>query len=93
MVEFVFLNIWKFDLPRLEHFSICYELFNNPFYFPNLQVYCWGPAHRSAQAGVQAGPVAEGTGLKAGPDRGQAGALPEQAGLVAGPGRGEGRAC
>ena len=27
------------------------------------------PAHKSAQAGLQAGPVAEGTGPRAGPDR------------------------
>ena len=31
----------------------------------------YGPAHRSAQAGLQAGSVAEGAGLRAGPDRAQ----------------------
>ena len=47
----------------------------------------FGPAHRSAQAGFQAGLVSEAAGLRAGPDRGQAGQGPEDAGLLAGLGR------
>ena len=47
----------------------------------------FGPAHRSAQAGFQAGMVPEAAGLRAGPDRGQAGLKSEAAGLVAGPDR------
>ena len=47
----------------------------------------YGPAHRSAQAGLQAGGAAEEAGLTAGPDRGQAGGGPEGAGLLTGPGR------
>ena len=54
--------------------------------------YCCRPAHRSAQAGVQAGTVAEQAGLRAGPNRCQAGPKPEAAGLEAGPGRALGRA-
>ena len=53
--------------------------------------YCCRPAHRSAQAGLQARGVAETAGPQAGPDRGQAGGWPEGAGLLAGPGRVPGR--
>ena len=63
------------------------------FYFPKRKNQTVdGPAHRSAQAGLQAGGVPEEAGLRAGPDRGQAGSGPEAAGLVAGPGRALGRA-
>ena len=58
------------------------------FYFPKRKNQTVdGPAHRSAQAGLQAGGVAETAGPQAGPDRGQAGGGPEGAGLAAGPGR------
>ena len=54
---------------KLEHFSIRYELFKNPFYFPNFTGFTVGPAHRSAQAGAHAGTVAEQAGHRAGPNR------------------------
>ena len=63
------------------------------FYFAKMKnLTVDGPAHRSAQAGLQAGGAVEEAGLTAGPDRGQAGGGPEGAGLLAGPGRALGRA-
>ena len=53
----------------------------------NFLFLLYGPAHRSAQAGLQAGPVAEPAGLRVGPGRGQAGQRSEPAGHMAGPGR------
>ena len=63
----------------------------NYFNLNQKSVFTVRPAHRSAQAGLQAGPVAEEAGLRADPNRGQAGAAPEAACLVAGPGRAPGR--
>ena len=42
MVEFVFLNIWKFDLSNLKHFSKSYELFNFHFIFQKSQILLLG---------------------------------------------------
>ena len=64
----------------------------NLFYFQKGNILLYRPAHRSAQAGLQAGRVPEAAGLRAGPDRAPGRAVPEAAGLVAGPGRAPGRA-
>ena len=64
----------------------------NYFNLKHFLFLLYGPAHRSAQTGLQAGSVAEKAGLRAGPVRSQAGPKPEGAGLVAGPGRALGRA-
>ena len=68
-MEFVLLNILKLESSNLKHFSNRYELFKFHFIFQNSQVLLFGPAHRSAQAGSQAGTVAEAAGLRAGPYR------------------------
>ena len=41
----------------------------NYFIFKQTLFLLFGPASTSAQAGLQAGPVAEAAGLRAGPDR------------------------
>ena len=66
MVGLVFLIKMVFDLLNLDQYLKSYELIKLKTLFC---FYCCRPAHRSAQAGMQAGPVEEQAGRRTGPNR------------------------
>ena len=76
MVEFVLLNILKFGLSNLKHFSNSYRLFKLHFNFQKGKTKPRQAGLTAGQAGPEAGTVPEA----AGPEPAQAGA---QAGAVA----------